>query len=53
MCLYVSNLDLGQLEDLREGADAVGVGRQCVQALAAQDGGGYSPQSVPAQVQLL
>lgn len=48
-----TNLDLGQLEDFREGIDAVGVGRQRVQALAVEDGGGHSSQSVAAQVQLL
>lgn len=41
------------MEDLRERADAVGVGRECVHALAAEDGGGHSPQPVAAQVQLL
>ena len=48
-----TNLDLRQLENLGERADAVGVGGERVQTLAAEDGGGHGPQSVAAQVQLL
>lgn len=48
-----TNFDLRQLENLRKGADAVGMGSKCVQALAAEDGGGYSLQPVAAQVKLL
>lgn len=48
-----THLDLRQLEDLWKGADAVGMGGQRVQALAAEDGGGDGLQLVAAQVQLL
>lgn len=50
MCVRVwesdTNFDLGQLENLRECTYAVGVGRECVQALAAEDGRGHSSQPV-------
>lgn len=49
--IFETNLDIRQLEDLRESIDAIGVGRECVQALAAEDGGGHSSQSVATQVQ--
>ncbi len=51
--VFQTNLDLRQLENLGERVDAVGVGRERVHALAAEDGGGHGSQSVAAQVQLL
>lgn len=51
--MYQTNLDLRQLENLWECVDAVGVGGESVQTLAAEDGGGHRPQPVAAQVQLL
>lgn len=48
-----ADLDLGQLQHLGEGVDAVGVGAERVQPPAAEDGGGHGPQPVAAQVQLL
>lgn len=47
-CVCQTNLDLWQLENLWECIDAVGVGRECVHTLAAEDGGGHSPQFVAA-----
>lgn len=52
-CGHATDLDLRQLQDLGEGVDAVGVGRQRVQTLTAEDGGGHGPQPVAAHVQLL
>lgn len=48
-----TNLDLGEVEDLWEHADMVGVGDEGVQSLAAGHSGGDRFQLVPTQIQLL
>lgn len=45
-----TNLDLGEVEDLWEHADMVGVGNEGVQSLAAGHSGGDRFQLVPTQI---